>query len=95
MKTRPQATQDATAPPDLFDDQVPGGNLTIFHAGLVSVAQTDWPRLFSGFDRLKAITFSSSLGFLIRLAEGFADAEIVLGSERILTRQHALLAQAS
>ena len=59
------------------------------------MAQTDWPRLFAGFDGLKAITFSSSLGFLMKLAEGFADAEIVLGSERILTRQHAVLTQAS
>lgn len=81
--------------PGLFSGQEPAGSLTVFRAELISATQTDWTRLFCGFDFLKAITFSSSLSFLIRLVEHFNDAEIVLGSERILTRQHALLAQTS
>ncbi len=80
---------------NLFEpDDIPG-NLTVFRAELVSAEQTDWMRLFAGFSHLQAITFSSSLGFLIKLLTQFEDAEIVLGSERILTRQHSLLLQTS
>jgi len=33
--------------------------------------------------------------FMLRLADRLADMDVVLGSERILTRQHLALAQAS
>ncbi len=80
---------------NLFEPHDVTGNLTVFRAELVSAEQTDWMRLFAGFERLQAITFSSSLSFLIRLIPQFEDAEVVLGSERILTRQHAVLLQTS
>jgi len=79
----------------LFEPHDIPGNLTVFRAELVSAEQTDWMRLFAGFERLQGITFSSSLDFLIRFVPQFEDVEIVLGSERILTRQHALLVQTS
>ena len=79
----------------LFEPQDLAGNLTVFRAELVAAEQTDWMRLFAGFERLQAITFSSSLSFLLQLLRQFEDAEIVLGSERILSRQHALLVQTS
>ena len=44
---------------------------------------------------LKAITFSSSIGFLIRLADRLDDMEVVFGAERILSREHLALLQAS
>jgi hypothetical protein len=44
---------------------------------------------------LKAITFSSSIEFLLRLADRLEDAEIVFGSENILSKEHLALAQAS
>lgn len=69
--------------------------LTVFRAELVEHGQATWQELFGGFDTLKAITFSSSLEFLLRLAEGLRDAEIVFGSERILSKEHLALAQAS
>ncbi|MDQ2901315.1 MAG: phospholipase D family protein [Acidobacteriota bacterium] len=79
----------------LFSDQVPTGNLTVFKAELLDCEQTGWPDLFAGFTSLKAITFSSSLEFLIRLVPQFTDAEIVFGSERILSKEHLALTQAS
>ena len=79
----------------LFEPEDRAGNLTVFRAELVSRDETDWRQLFAGFERFQAITFSSSLAFLLRLTPQFTDAEIVLGSERILTRQHLLLVQTS
>ena len=82
--------------PDLFSEQAtPTGPLTVFHSSLVEVENTGWQQLFEGFTSLKAITFSSSLEFLVSLASRFEDMEIVFGSERILSREHIALTQAS
>jgi hypothetical protein len=83
---------------DLFADttlQPAGKPLTVFRAELLACEPATWQELFSGFDTLKAITFSSSLEFLLRLADRLADAEIVFGSESILSKEHLALAQAS
>jgi hypothetical protein len=69
--------------------------LTVFRAELISCDQTSWEELFDGFASLQAITFSSSLEMLLRLADRFDDLEIVFGSESILSREHLALAQAS
>jgi len=69
--------------------------LTVFHAELLSREQTNWRELFTGFDHLKAITYSSGLEAILQLAEMFADIEITFGSERILSREHAALEQVS
>ena len=85
-------------PSDLFADvgkQVAARPLTVFRADLISCDQTSWEELFGGFDRLQAITFSSSLEMLLRLADRLADMEIVFGSDSILSREHLALAQAS
>jgi hypothetical protein len=82
--------------PDLFSDQAtPTGPLTVFHAELLGSENTGWEELFEGFNTLKAITFSSSLEFLVSLASQFEDMEVVFGSERILSREHVALTQAS
>lgn len=44
-----------------------------------------WRELFSGFDRMKAITFSSGIGFVYRLLDLFADAEIIFGCEEVMS----------
>lgn len=80
---------------DLFADQTPSGPLTVFHAQLTDTTQEDWRSLFDGYTELKAITFSSSIEFLVELAAQFDDLEIVFGSERILSKEHWALAQAS
>jgi len=36
-----------------------------------------WKELFFGFDSIRAITFSSGVGFVYQLLDLFADAEIV------------------
>src|SRR5215831_5340547 len=95
-KLQKRYTEEELPLPDLFEEQqATGGPLTVFQAQLLSSFQTDWTGLLAGFEKLRAITFSSSLGFLFRIAGHFADAEIVLGSERILSRQHLVLTQTS
>ena len=69
--------------------------LTVFRAELLSCDQASWEELFDGFTALQAITFSSSLEMLLRLADRLDDMEIVFGSESILSREHLALAQAS
>jgi len=83
---------------DLFGSaavQPAGKPLTVFHAELRGCAPTSWEELFTGFTTLKAITFSSSVELLLRLADRFDDMEVVFGSESILSKEHLALAQAS
>src|SRR5919201_871858 len=85
-------------PADLFADpslRPAAKPLTVFRAELIGYGDASWEELFAGFTRLKAITFSSSLEFLLRLADRLADVEIVFGSESILSKEHLALAQAS
>jgi hypothetical protein len=72
-----------------------GKPLTVFRADLVGREEAAWEELFAGFASLKAITFSSSLELLLRLSERIEDVELVFGSERILSKEHLALAQAS
>lgn len=46
---------------------------------------TDWETLFSGFNSLKAITFSSGVNFISRLLEKFDNAEIIFGCEQVMS----------
>jgi hypothetical protein len=68
--------------------------LTVVRAELISRDQASWEELFEGFTSLQAITFSSSLEMLLRLADRHDDLEIVFGSESILSREHLALPQA-
>ena len=69
--------------------------LTIFRAELLGAQQASWEELFDGYTRLQAITFSSSIELLLRLADRLDDMEVVFGSEAILSKEHLALAQAS
>ena len=85
-------------PDDLFADkgvEAAGKPLTVFRAELAGCDKAAWEDLFAGFDTLKAITFSSSIELLLRLAERLGDIEVVFGSESILSKEHLALAQAS
>ena len=69
--------------------------LTVFRAELTGCDEAGWEDLFAGYTALKAITFSSSIEMLLRLAERLDDVEVVFGSESILSKEHLALAQAS
>jgi hypothetical protein len=85
-------------PADLFADaglRAVSKPLTVFRAELIGHEEATWEELFDGFTGLKAITFSSSIEFLVRLVDRLDDAEIVFGSESILSKEHLALAQAT
>lgn len=44
-----------------------------------------WQALFSGFDTLHAITYSSGIGFVYRLLDLFEQAEIVFGCDEVIS----------
>jgi hypothetical protein len=67
----------------------------VFRAELLGSEEASWEELFAGYAALKAITFSSSIEMLLRLADRLADVEVVFGSESILSKEHLALAQAS
>ena len=69
--------------------------LTVFRAELLGAEEASWEELFAGYTALKAITFSSSIEMLLRLADRLADMEVVFGSESILSKEHLALSQAS
>jgi hypothetical protein len=93
MRERRQAI-----PNDLFADaklKPAAKPLTVFRAELTGCDEAGWEDLFADYKSLKAITFSSSIEMLLRLAERLDDVEVVFGSESILSKEHLALAQAS
>lgn len=44
-----------------------------------------WQELFCGFDKLKAITFSSGINFVYNLFDMFADVEVIFGCESVMS----------
>jgi hypothetical protein len=55
----------------------------VFRAELLGSAEASWEELFVGYTALKAITFSSSIEMIMRMADRLADMEVVFGSESI------------
>ena len=44
-----------------------------------------WQELFGGFDRMRAITYSSGIGFVYQLIEMFKDVEVIFGCEEVMS----------
>ena len=84
-------------PAGLFRDKPLSGQraLTIFRAGMIAREEANWRELFANFASLKVITYSSGLDVILELAGMFEEVEVTFGSERILSREHAALEQAS
>ena len=51
----------------------------------IGVESLTWQDLFSGFDSIFAITFSSGIQFVCRLLSKFKTAEIIFGCEGVLS----------
>ena len=49
------------------------------------VERMTWEELFTGYDTLKAITFSSGINFVYRLLNMFTSSEIIFGCEEVLS----------
>lgn len=62
-----------------------GGKIDVVKLDFVEGQTTTWKELFSGYSCLKAITFSSGIGFIGSLVKLFEDAEILLGCEQVMS----------
>lgn len=58
--------------------------LDVVKAEYIQVKSMTWQELFEGYDDLKAITYSSGIGFIATLAEKFNTVEIIFGCENII-----------
>jgi hypothetical protein len=61
------------------------GKLNVVKAEFVDVQSMSWSELFEGFDRIDAITYSSSIDFICKLLNKFNSAEIIFGFYGVLS----------
>ena len=78
---------DMTLGMDLFGgkDNPDQLKLDVVKLDYVESASMTWREMFSGFDRLKAITFSSGVGFVYQLIDLFKEVEIIFGCEEVMS----------
>lgn len=62
-----------------------GGMLDVVKMEFAEAQTMAWQELFSGFQTLHAITYSSGIGFVYRLLEMFENAEIIFGCEDVIS----------
>ena len=62
-----------------------GETLDVVRMEFIEAETLRWQDLFSGFDTLRAITYSSAIGFVYQLADMFEDVEVIFGSEDVLS----------
>lgn len=68
------------------------GLITVYETQITNKSQTHWLDLFQGFTKIKALTFSSSMGFLGKVLPLFQEAEVLFGSEHVLGNLNQVLA---
>lgn len=71
-------------------DIVKMDTLKVFKTELVSVDYSNIDDLFSGFDSIKAITFSYDIDFMDYLMQFFKYGEIVLGADFMVQKDRKL-----
>jgi GTPase SAR1 family protein len=74
----------------LFDDifevqEAPSSKIDVVKLNYVSAESLTWQELFAGFNELYAVTFSSGINFVYALLDMFDKAEIVFGSEAVMS----------
>lgn len=69
-----------------FDLSAP---LKVVHAVFSSTEKHNWSELFSGYDELFAITFSSGIDFVSKVIKNFRHAAIIYGCEGVLSSDTA------
>lgn len=86
------STQEEYKTTSLFDvdDDNPcvnsyGNKIEVVKLNYESAESVTWQNLFSGFNSLYAITFSSGINFVNRLLEMFDYAEIIFGCEAVMS----------
>jgi hypothetical protein len=60
-------------------------SIDIVKMDFVGVESLSWQELFSGFDTMHAITYSSGIGFIYELLNLFENAEIIFGFDQVIS----------
>ena len=76
--------------PDLFE-RAPEPELEVVVARAERTTTSTAAQLFSGYDRVRVLTYSNSVSMIARLARWCADVEIVFGREDIVNDAAKLL----
>ena len=61
------------------------GNLDVIKMDFIEAETMSWKDLFSGFDELHAITYSSGINFVYQLLGMFKKAEIIFGCDEVIS----------
>ena len=65
--------------------------IEIVKAQFIATEDSDWEKLFEGFDELYAITFSSGIDFASEVVKKFSYAEIIFGCEEVINQGFATI----
>jgi len=71
--------------PDMKQSAAAGPKLDIVKMDFAGAQTLTWQELFSGYDTLHAITYSSGIGFVYQLLERFENAEIIFGCDEVIS----------
>lgn len=71
---------------DLFDSQngIGAKKIGVFNAEFVDSSSMDWVEMFSGYKKLYAITYSSSIDFMRQLFDKFDYSEVIFGYPEVM-----------
>lgn len=78
-----QTFGDILGEPTLFHEGT--GKIDVVKMDYVGAESMEWKELFSGYTSLKAITFSSGIGFISKLLDLFKESEIIFGCEAVMS----------
>ncbi len=73
---------------DIFEDEgkeVIEKKLNVVKADFIGMEQMAWKDLFSGYNKLWAITYSSGINFVYSLLDMFDEAEVIFGFEKVIS----------
>ncbi len=61
------------------------GKLDVVELDYVTTKAVTWQELFYGYNKIRAITYSSNINFIYKLLEMFDEAEIIFGNEMVMS----------
>lgn len=76
---------DASEENEVGKEKLFENGLDVVKADFCGVDTLSWETLFSGFDTLHAITYSSGIGFVYQLLDLFEEAEVIFGCDQVIS----------
>lgn len=70
---------------DEIQEHFDSNKLDVVKMEYVGAETVEWKELFDGFDKLRAITFSSGINFVYKLLDMFEYSEVIFGCESVIS----------